>query len=155
MLQWTWECRALFKVLISVPVDSSGMWKVLCVIFDFLRNCYTVFPVNWLYKFIFLPAIYEFLLLYIFLDIWYCCNLEFSSSDECTAIDFPWTPSWSLLSSKKDGRPNIYNHKVRKILGEKSTVCYEGKWQEWLDLGWRERPCSEILWERQKLRLRC
>ena len=57
MLQWTWECRALFEVLISVPLDSSGMWKVLCVIFDFLRNCYTVFPVNWLYQFIFLPAV--------------------------------------------------------------------------------------------------
>ena len=57
MLQWTWECRALFEVLISVPLDSSGMWKVLCVIFDFLRNCYTGFPVNWLYQFIFLPAV--------------------------------------------------------------------------------------------------
>lgn len=33
-----------------------------------------------LYKFIFLPSIYKFLLLHIFLDIWYCCNLEFSSS---------------------------------------------------------------------------
>ena len=57
MLQWTWECRALFEVLISFPLDSSGMWKVLWVIFDFLRNCYTVFPANWLYQFIFLPAV--------------------------------------------------------------------------------------------------
>ena len=57
MLQWTWECRALFEVLISVPLDRSGLWKVLWVIFGFLRNCYTGFPVNWLYQFIFLPAV--------------------------------------------------------------------------------------------------
>ena len=30
--------------------------KVSCVIFYFLRNCYTLFPVNWLYQFTFLPA---------------------------------------------------------------------------------------------------
>ena len=103
MLQWTWECRALFEVLISVPVDSSGMWKVLCVIFDFLRNCYTVFPVNWLYQFIFLQAVlnmysllrnlqtvcqsgsticittteeWEFLLIHVLSCIWCCQSFE-------------------------------------------------------------------------------
>ena len=70
---------------------------------------------------------YEFLLLHVFLDIWYCCHLEFSSSNECTAIDFPWTPSRSLLSSKKDGRPTnkyIQSQSVKNSRREKHGVLW-------------------------------
>ena len=56
MLQWTWECRALFKVLISVPVDSSGIAESIMCYLSFFDKPLYCFP-YWLYQFTFLPAV--------------------------------------------------------------------------------------------------
>ena len=95
----------------------------VCVFSLLLHNVHC-FP-KMLYKFTFLPAKYEFLLLHIFLDTWFCRNLEFSSSN--VAIAFPWTPSWSLSSSRKDGRLThkyIWSQGVKNYEKENYSVLW-------------------------------
>ena len=44
MLQWTWECRALFEVLISVPLDSSGIAESIMSYFWLFEELLHCFP---------------------------------------------------------------------------------------------------------------